>query len=134
MQTRPDAVKFRGKPLALVGPQLKAGDQAPDFACLSQALEIVTLATTPAGKVRFFSVVPSLDTPVCSAMTKKFEQFGFGRVCNIPAAATREEAALLREVAHQVAWHDSVNANGSVTPGIMEKMFENVLDEFSLTS
>src|SRR5438105_8946627 len=74
MQTRPDAVKFRGKPLALVGPQLKAGDQAPDFACLNQALEIVTLATTPAGKVRFFSVVPSLDTPVCSAMTKKFEE------------------------------------------------------------
>src|SRR2546426_11175973 len=41
-------------------------------------------------------------------MTKEFEQFGLARMCNIPAAATCEEAALLREVAHQVAWHDSV--------------------------
>src|SRR5262249_53863361 len=36
-------------------------------------LDKVTLATTPA-KVRLFSVVPSLDTPVCSAQTKKFDE------------------------------------------------------------
>jgi len=73
MQKRPDAVKFKGKPLALVGPQLKAGDQAPDFACLNQGLELVTLASTPANKVRLFSVVPSLDTPVCHQQTKRFD-------------------------------------------------------------
>ena len=32
---------------------------------------IVSFAST-AGKVRLFSVVPSLDTPVCSTQTKKF--------------------------------------------------------------
>ena len=48
-----------------------SGDSAPDFTCLS-GLDIFTLAQTP-GKVRFFSVVPSLDTPVCSTQTKKFE-------------------------------------------------------------
>ena len=31
----------------------------------------VSLAQTP-GKARMFSVVPSLDTPVCSIQTKKF--------------------------------------------------------------
>jgi thiol peroxidase len=65
-------VKFKDKMYDIVGPQLKPGDKAPDFACLS-GLDIVTLAQTPA-KARLLSVVPSLDTPVCSEQTKKFEQ------------------------------------------------------------
>jgi thiol peroxidase len=63
-------VKFKGNPVNLVGPTLKPGDAAPDFECLS-GLEIVKLGTTPA-KARLFSVVPSLDTSVCSMQTKKF--------------------------------------------------------------
>jgi thiol peroxidase len=73
MQKRPNAVTFKGAPQTLVGPQLKVGDSAPDFACLTNGLEKVTLGSTP-GKTRLFSVVPSLDTPVCSAQTKKFEE------------------------------------------------------------
>src|SRR5260370_24733943 len=72
MQKRPNAVTFKGSPHTLVGPQLKAGDKAPDFHGLS-GLDIVTLAQTPA-KARLFSVVPSLDTPVCSMQTKKFNE------------------------------------------------------------
>ena len=63
-------VKFKNNPVNLIGPTLKAGDAAPDFECLT-GLEIVKLAGTPA-KARLFSVVPSLDTPVCSMQTKKF--------------------------------------------------------------
>jgi thioredoxin-dependent peroxiredoxin len=73
MQKRTNAVTFKGKPLTLVGPQLKAGDKAPDFACVSGSLEVVGLAGTPA-KARMFSVVPSLDTGVCSEQTKKFNE------------------------------------------------------------
>jgi thiol peroxidase len=65
-------VKFKGTPKNLVGPQLKAGDAAPEFACVTQGLETVTLAATPK-KARLFSAVPSLDTPVCSLETKKFD-------------------------------------------------------------
>lgn len=72
MQTRANAVKFKGEPKTLVGPEVKAGDAAPVFKCLSNGLAPVTLADTPA-KARLFSVVPSLDTPVCSLQTKKFE-------------------------------------------------------------
>src|SRR5437868_14534254 len=72
MQKRTNAVTFKGQPHTLVGPELKVGDAAPDFACL-KGLEKVTLGSTPA-KARLFSVVPSLDTPVCSAQTKKFEE------------------------------------------------------------
>jgi thiol peroxidase len=66
------SVTFKGNPVTLEGPELKAGDKAPDFACL-KGLDKVTLADTPA-KPRLFSVVPSLDTAVCSAQTKTFEE------------------------------------------------------------
>jgi thiol peroxidase len=72
MAKREKAVTFKGNALALVGPELKAGDNAPDFACVTQGLEVVGVGKTPA-KGRLFSVVPSLDTPVCSTQTKKFE-------------------------------------------------------------
>jgi thioredoxin-dependent peroxiredoxin len=69
-------VKFKDKMLTLAGPQLKAGDQAPNFACAAvgaSGLQVVTLLDTPA-KPRLLSVVPSLDTPVCSQQTKRFEE------------------------------------------------------------
>ena len=72
MQKREKAVTFKGNPLTLIGPQLKVGDKAPEFACVSQGLEIIKLAGTPA-KARLFLAVPSLDTPVCSEETKKFD-------------------------------------------------------------
>jgi thiol peroxidase len=72
MEKRANAVTFKGKPLTLVGPLLHAGQAAPDFACVTSGLEVVGLAQTPA-KARLFSVVPSLDTPVCSIQTKKFD-------------------------------------------------------------
>src|SRR5437868_12787180 len=65
-------VKFKDKMFNLVGPQLKAGDAAPDFECVT-GLDIVRLTDTPKG-TRFFSVVPSLDTPVCSLQTKRFNE------------------------------------------------------------
>src|SRR5262249_38726183 len=73
MQKRPNAITFKGNPVTLVGPQLKPGDPAPEFAALTQGLEIVNLARTPR-RARLFSVVPSLDTQVCSLQTKKFDE------------------------------------------------------------
>ena len=72
MEKRAGAVTFKGGPVTLVGPLLKAGDKAPDFKCLNNGLAPVSLADTGA-KARLFSVVPSLDTAVCSLQTKKFE-------------------------------------------------------------
>ena len=63
---------LRGNPLPLAGPELKPGDKAPDFSVVDSSLKPVTLAETGNG-VRIFSVVPSLDTPVCDAQTKRFE-------------------------------------------------------------
>jgi len=65
-------VTFKGGPVNVVGPELKVGDKAPDFECVT-GLDVKTLASTPS-KARLFSVVPSLDTGVCSAQTKKFDE------------------------------------------------------------
>jgi thioredoxin-dependent peroxiredoxin len=68
---RPGATTMKGNPLTLIGPELKPGDDAPDFSVVDQGLRTVTLKDT-GNRVRIFSVVPSLDTPVCDAQTKKF--------------------------------------------------------------
>ena len=59
--------------MELAGPELKAGDAAPDFSAVDGSLQPVTLAST-GSNVRVFSVVPSLDTPVCDAQTKRFNE------------------------------------------------------------
>ena len=70
---RPGATTLKGKPLTLIGPELKAGDTAPDFSVVDNNLNAVKLADTGHG-VRIISVVPSLDTPVCDAQTKRFNE------------------------------------------------------------
>ncbi len=72
-ETRNGEVTFKGNPIELVGPKLKAGDPAPDFLCVGAGLALVKLADT-AGKARLFNVVPSLDTPVCNKQTKRFAE------------------------------------------------------------
>lgn len=68
---RPGATTVQGKPFALVGPELKPGDTAPDFHLVDSSNKPVKLEDT-AGRVRIFSVVPSLDTPICDAQTRRF--------------------------------------------------------------
>jgi len=69
---RPGATTLRGNPMTLIGPELKVGDTAPDFEVVDGGLQSTTLSKT-GNSVRIFSVVPSLDTPVCDAQTKRFE-------------------------------------------------------------
>ena len=70
---RKGVITFKGNPLTLVGPEVKAGAQAPDFKLLAKDLSEVTLASSK-GKTRLISVVPSVDTPVCEMQTKRFNE------------------------------------------------------------
>lgn len=72
-QERPNATTMRGNPLTLLGPARQVGDKLPDFTLTDNALKPVTAADT-AGAVRIFSVVPSLDTPVCDLQTRRFNE------------------------------------------------------------
>lgn len=69
---RPGAASLRGKELTVIGNALKPGDTAPDFELVGPGMTSVSLKDTE-GKVRILSTVPSLDTPVCSTETKKWE-------------------------------------------------------------
>ncbi|NOZ60167.1 MAG: thiol peroxidase [Calditrichaeota bacterium] len=66
-------VTFQGNPLTVIGPKLKIGDKAPNFKILSNELTEVTLNSS-AGKIRLISVVPSLDTGICDAQTRRFNE------------------------------------------------------------
>jgi thiol peroxidase len=70
---RAGATTMKGVPLTLVGPELKVGDAAPDFSLMDRGLKAVTLKDT-GNRVRIISVIPSLDTPVCDAQTKRFNE------------------------------------------------------------
>ncbi len=70
---RAGATTLMGNPMTLVGPELKTGEKAPDFTALDNGLKPVKLGDT-GHKTRIFSVVPSLDTPVCDAQTKRFNE------------------------------------------------------------
>jgi thioredoxin-dependent peroxiredoxin len=70
---RAGATTMKGNPLTLIGPELKPGQKAPDFDVVDGSLSAVNLEKT-GHKVRIISVVPSLDTPVCEAQTKRFNE------------------------------------------------------------
>ncbi|MGI8349904.1 thiol peroxidase [Niallia circulans] len=66
-------VTFKHNPVTLIGNEIKVGDKAPDFTVLANDMSEVSLASSK-GKIRLFSVVPSVDTGVCDAQTRKFNE------------------------------------------------------------
>ncbi|MDW0110349.1 thiol peroxidase [Sporosarcina aquimarina] len=66
-------ITFKNNPVTLNGKQLNAGDPAPNFTVLANDLEPVTLNDSK-GKIRLISVVPSIDTGVCSKQTHRFNE------------------------------------------------------------
>jgi thiol peroxidase len=67
------SVNFKGNPVALGGTEIKAGQDAPDFSAVDNALGPVRLSENR-GKVIVLSAVPSLETPVCDKETRRFNE------------------------------------------------------------
>ena len=65
--------KMGGNIITLLGSELKAGDQAPDFTVLDNDLLPKSLEDFQ-GKIKLISVVPSLDTSVCDLQTRRFNE------------------------------------------------------------
>ena len=89
-------ITFKGASIHTNGNLPAVGSQAPDFTLVDGALNDVTLATYP-GKKKLLNIFPSLDTPVCAASTKRFNDAvkGYGDVvflmisADLPFAMTR---------------------------------------------
>jgi thiol peroxidase len=73
LPARTGEVVLRGQPLTLLGAPLAVGQPAPDFVAVGQDLTEMRLSDL-AGKTVIVSAVPSLDTGVCSAQTRTFNQ------------------------------------------------------------
>ena len=70
---RPGAVTMRGNPVTLVGPRIEVGQKAPDFRVVDTDLKPRSLSDF-AGGVLLIASVPSLDTGVCDAEARRFNQ------------------------------------------------------------
>lgn len=64
---------LKGNPLELTGPQLRVGEKAPDATLRKDLVSDQKISQTT-GHARIFSVVPSIDTPVCAMQTKRFNE------------------------------------------------------------
>ena len=73
MAEHPGVITIHGKPLTLVGQEVKVGDPAPDFQVLANDLSPFTLSSLK-GKVAIICSVPSLDTPTCDIETRWFNE------------------------------------------------------------
>jgi len=68
-----DLVKANDKYVTLLGNQVKIGDKAPSFRVVDKNFTVVNLADFK-DRTLLISVVPSLDTGVCSLQTKRFNE------------------------------------------------------------
>ena len=74
---RENAVKMKGNPITLIGPELKKGDPAPDFRCMEAFGSEVDLGNF-GDDVKVFNVVVSVDTPVCDVQIRRFNEEAAG--------------------------------------------------------
>jgi thiol peroxidase len=73
MNERAGELTTKGKPLTLLGDTRAVGDKAPDVTLRAADQSSVMLSDYD-GKVRLISVVPSLDTGICDAQTRRFNE------------------------------------------------------------
>jgi len=68
------STKFKGNPVPLTGDFLEPGALAPDFHLTRSDLTDVTLADFAHKKRLVLNVFPSIDTPVCAASVRRFNE------------------------------------------------------------
>jgi thiol peroxidase len=73
MASRPGMI-VRGKEHPVQGDMLQVGSKAPDFELVANDMSTIKTLADYAGKIKILSVVPSLETSVCSAQTHRFNQ------------------------------------------------------------
>lgn len=64
---------FLGNPVTFTGRQLQVGDKALDFSLIASDLSKKSLSDFD-GMKKVISVVPSIDTGICSTQTRRFNQ------------------------------------------------------------
>ncbi|RRQ22305.1 thiol peroxidase [Thiohalobacter thiocyanaticus] len=71
-------ITLEGNPINTIGELPAVGSQLPDFKLVDKDLNDVSLAAYK-GRKKLINIVPSLDTGVCAASTRKFDELAGGR-------------------------------------------------------
>ena len=69
-----NTMEFRNRKLAVEGTMRQVGDVAPEVTLQTGFMSPWPLLANTAGKVRLISVVPSIDTGVCDAQTRRMNE------------------------------------------------------------
>lgn len=72
-QERQGSVTLKGRPLTLVGPEITVGSKAPEFQVIGVDGSTINVAGFK-GKTLLVNVVHSLDTSICDAQTRRFNE------------------------------------------------------------
>lgn len=106
-------VTLGGNPIEVAGKFPQPGDKAADFSLVGKDLKDVSLSSF-AGKRKVLNIVPSLDTPVCQASARRFNEaastlpntvvltisadlpFAMGRFCTAEGLANVVPLSLMR--------------------------------------
>jgi thioredoxin-dependent peroxiredoxin len=70
---RTGIVQMEGRPLTLIGQDVREGDKAPDFTAVNTELKEVKMSQFQ-GKVIVISSFPSIDTPTCKKQAVRFTE------------------------------------------------------------
>lgn len=80
---------FKGNPVSLAGKFIQVGAQAPDFTLVKGDLGNYTLADCK-GRFTVLNIFPSLDTGVCAASVRKFNQLAAGKDNTVVLAVSKD--------------------------------------------
>lgn len=64
---------FGGTPVTIEGEEVKVGEMAPEFKAINNDLSVYD-SKEDRGKIVVYSVIPSVDTPVCNIQTRTFNE------------------------------------------------------------
>lgn len=67
------SITFKDNPMTILGTEVQVGQKAPDFTVLANDLSEYRLADAKES-VKLISVIPSIDTGVCDAQTRRFNE------------------------------------------------------------
>lgn len=71
---RKGLLQLAGSDVTIIGPDIKAGETAPEFTAHTQDWAFVDVLKATEGKVRIITSLPSLGTSVCDTETRRFNQ------------------------------------------------------------
>lgn len=80
---------FNGSSVSLAGEFVATGAKAPEFSLVKGDLSTYTLADAK-GKYAILNIFPSLDTGVCAASVRKFNQLAAGRANTVVLAISKD--------------------------------------------